>query len=135
MVRTLVLMVASFIIFATPARADEDAVAAQSVIRSQEEAVGRDDAAAAYTFAAPSITGMFRTPETFMYMVRNGYAPVYRHKSFEFGKSSSSEAKIMQEVHIFDADGVAWEALYMLERQSDGSLKISACVLLKLVGA
>ena len=70
-----------------------------------------------------------------MYMVRNGYAPVYRHKNFEFGETSSSEGKIMQEVHIIDADGVAWDALYMLEQQSDGSLKISACVLLKLVGA
>ena len=134
--RILLLLVAFLIGFATLAGAGEDVAAtAQSVIRSQEEAFGRDDAATAYTFAAPSIRSGYRTPETFMYMVRNGYAPVYRHKSFEFGKSSSSEAKIMQEVHIFDADGVAWEALYMLERQSDGSLKISACVLLKLVGA
>jgi hypothetical protein len=134
-VPALVLLVALFIILTAPARADEDAAAAQSVIRSQEEAIGRDDAAAAYAFAAPSITSMFRTPETFMYMVRNGYAPVYRHKNFEFGETSSSEGKIMQEVHIIDADGVAWYALYTLEQQSDGSLKISACVLLKLVGA
>jgi hypothetical protein len=40
----------------------------------------------------------------------------------------------MQEVHIIDADGVAREVLYTLEQQSDGSLNISACVLLKLVG-
>ena len=133
--RALVLLVALFIILTAPARADEGVAAAQSVIRSQEEAIGRDDAAAAYAFAAPSITSMFRTPETFMYMVRNGYAPVYRHKSFEFGKTSISEGRIMQEVHIIDADGVAWDALYTLEQQSDGSLKISACVLLKSVGA
>jgi hypothetical protein len=111
-VRALVLLVALFIILTAPARADEDAAAAQSVIRSQEEAIGRDDAAAAYAFAAPSITSIFRTPEKFTYMVRNGYAPVYRHKKFEFGKTSSSEGKIVQEVHIIDADGVAWEALY-----------------------
>ena len=41
----------------------------------------------------------------------------------------------MQEVNIIDTDGVAWLALYTLEQQSDGSLKISACVLSKLVGA
>ena len=34
---------------------DEEVAAGQSVIQSQEEAFGRDDAAAAYTFASPSI--------------------------------------------------------------------------------
>jgi hypothetical protein len=68
-----------------------------------------------------------------MSMVRNGYAPVYRHRSFEFGEAMISEGKIVQQVHIVDADGVAWEALYTLEPQSDGSLKISACVLTKAV--
>jgi Domain of unknown function (DUF4864) len=134
-VRVLVLFVAFFVGLTTLSRAAEDTAVAQSVIRSQEEAISRDDAATAYTFAAPSIQSMFRTPETFMYMVRNGYAPVYRHRSFEFGRVTTSDGKIMQEVDIIDADGVAWLALYTLERQSDGSLKISACVLSKLVGA
>jgi hypothetical protein len=30
-----------------------------------------------------------------------------------------------------DADGEAWEALYTLERESDGSLKVVGCVLIK----
>jgi Domain of unknown function (DUF4864) len=133
--RAFVLLVAFFISQTTLARAAEDVTTAQSVIRSQEEAISRDDAATAYTFAAPSIRSIFRSPETFMYAVRNGYAPVYRHKSFEFGRAATLERKIIQEVHIFDTDGVAWLALYTLEQQSDGSLKISACVLSKLVGA
>jgi len=78
---------------------------------------------------------MFRTPEIFMYMVRNGYAPVYRHKSFEFGRATAADGKIVQEVDIVDAEGVAWVARYTLEQQTDGSFKISACVLTKLVGA
>ena len=133
--RAVVLLVAFFIDFTSLARAGEDIAAGQSVIRSQDEAIGRDDAAAAYTFAAPAIRSIFRSPETFMYMVRNGYAPVYRHKSFEFGRATTSDGKIMQEVHIIDTDGVAWVALYTLEQQSDGSLKISACTLSKLAGA
>jgi Domain of unknown function (DUF4864) len=131
--RTLALLVAFLISSAALACAAEDVAAGQSVIRSQEQALGRDDAATAYTFAAPSIKNLYRNPETFMYMVRNGYAPVYRHRSFEFGAAKTSEGKIVQEVHIIDADGVAWEALYTLEPQSDGSLKISGCVLTKLV--
>jgi hypothetical protein len=131
--RTLALLVAFFISSAALASAAEDVAAGQSVIRSQEQALGRDDAATAYTFAAPSIKNLYRNPETFMYMVRNGYAPVYRHRSFEFGEAKTLEGKIVQEVHIIDADGVAWEALYTLEPQRDGSLKISGCVLVKSI--
>jgi hypothetical protein len=68
-----------------------------------------------------------------MSMVRNGYAPVYRHRSFEFGEAKASDGTILQEVHIIDANGVAWEALYTLDTQPDGSLKISGCVLTKAV--
>jgi hypothetical protein len=66
-----------------------------------------------------------------MDMVRSRYAPVYRHRSFEFGESRVSDGTIAQQVHIIDADGVPWEALYTLEQQPDGSLKITGCVLLK----
>lgn len=131
--RVLIILVAFLIGATVLAGAGEDIAAAQSVIQSQEEAFSRDDAAAAYIFAAPSIRSWYRTPETFMYMVRNGYAPVYRHKSFEFGQATILNGKITQQVHIIDADGIAWEALYTLEPQSDGTLKISACVLSKAV--
>src|SRR5271154_7395654 len=131
--RVLVILVAFLISATVLAGAGEDIAAAQSVIQSQEEAFSRDDAAAAYTFAAPSIRSWYRTPETFMYMVRNGYAPVYRHRSFEFGQSKISEGKILQNVQIIDADGAAWDALYTLEEQPDGSLKISSCILRKAV--
>jgi hypothetical protein len=114
-----------------PARAADDVAAAQSVIRSQEQAFGRDDPAAAYSHAAPAIRGIFSDPETFMAMVRNSYAPVYRHKSFEFGEARVADGKIAQRVHILDTEGVPWEALYTLELQPDGSLKITGCVLLK----
>jgi hypothetical protein len=56
---------------------------------------------------------------------------VYRHKSFEFGEARAADGRIAQRVHILDADGEAWEALYTLEQQPDGSLKIIGCVLIK----
>jgi hypothetical protein len=117
--------------FSAHARAADDVAAAQSVIRSQEQAFGRDDGAAAYSHAAPAIQGIFPDAESFMAMVRNSYAPVYRHKSFEFGEARTTGGKIAQRVHILDAEGVPWEALYTLELQGDGSLKITGCVLLK----
>ena len=129
--RALVLLLALLIALASPARAADDVAAAQSIIRSQVEAFGRDDAAAAYSYAAPAIQDMFPQADIFMDMVQHSYAPVYRHKSFEFGEARVADGKIAQRVHIVDADGVPWEALYTLEQQPDGSLKITGCVLLK----
>ena len=131
--RIVALLVAFLIGSTVLACAAEDVAAGQAVIRSQEEAFSRDDGATAYTFAAPAIQSWYRNPDAFMFMVRNGYAPVYRHRSFEFGMARIVEGKIMQDVQIIDADGVAWDARYTLEPQPDGSLKISACVLLKAV--
>jgi hypothetical protein len=74
---------------------------------------------------------MFPQADIFMEMVRQSYAPVYRHKSFEFGEARVSDGQIAQRVHIIDANGVPWEALYTLEEQPDGSVKIIGCVLLK----
>jgi hypothetical protein len=129
--RVLILLAVVLIGLAAPARAADDVAAAQSVIRSQEQAFSRDDPAAAYSHAAPAIQGIFPDAETFMAMVRNSYAPVYRHKRFEFGEARTADGKIAQHVHIIDADGVPWEALYTLEQQPDGSLKITGCMLLK----
>jgi len=133
--RAFVLLAALLIGLAAPVRAADDVTAAQAnaqaIINSQVEAFGRDDAATAYSYAAPAIQGMFPQADIFLSMVQRSYAPVYRHKSFEFGEARAADGKIAQRVHIIDADGEAWEALYTLEQQPDGSLKITGCVLLK----
>jgi Domain of unknown function (DUF4864) len=129
--RALILLAAFLLALAAPACATDDIAAAQGVIRSQVEAFSRDDAAAAYSYAAPAIRQIFPRAEIFMSMVQQGYAPVYRHKSFEFGEARVEDGAIAQRVHIIDANGEAWEALYTLEQQPDGSLKITGCSLLK----
>ena len=131
MMRIAVLLLAALLGFSAPARAADDTTDAQSVIRAQEQAFGHDDAAAAYSYAAPAIKQIFPEPNIFMSMVQNGYPPVYRHRRFEFGEGQAADGRIAQRVHIIDANGEAWEALYTLERQPDGSLKITGCSLLK----
>jgi hypothetical protein len=116
----------------TPVRAADDVAAAQSIIKSQVEAFGRDDAATAYSYASPIIQAMFPQPDIFLGVVQKNYAPVYRHKSFEFGEAQVTGGKVVQHVHIIDADGTPWEAVYTVEpRDPDGSLKITGCVLVK----
>jgi hypothetical protein len=128
--RTAILLLALLLGLPAPALAD-DVAAAQGVISSQAEAFSRDDAAAAYSYAAPAIREMFPQADIFMFMVQNSYAPVYRHKSFEFGEARVADNQVAQRVHIVDANGEGWEALYTLEREADGSLKIIGCMLLK----
>ena len=129
--RIAALLVALGIIFSSVSAFADDVTAAQGVIRAQEQAFARDDATAAYSYAAPAIKEIFPAPDIFMSMVQNGYVPVYRHKSFEFGESKNEGNWIAQRVHIVDANGEAWEALYTLEQQADGSYKITGCSLLK----
>jgi Domain of unknown function (DUF4864) len=129
--RALVPLLALLLGLTAPALAADDIATAQGVINSQAEAFSRDDAKTAYSYAAPAIREMFPQADIFMSMVQNAYAPVYRHKSFEFGEARLADDKVAQRVHIVDANGEAWEALYTLERQADGSLKIIGCVLLK----
>jgi hypothetical protein len=129
--RAVALLLIVLLAFALPAPAADDVAAAQDVIRSQEQAFGRDDAPAAYSFAAPAIRKLFPQAEIFMFMVQNSYAPVYRHRSFEFGEARTEGNWVAQRVHIIDVNGEAWEALYTLEQQADGSFKITGCSLLK----
>ena len=84
-----VLLLAAVLGFASPARAADDIAAAQGVIRSQEQAFSRDDAMAAYSYAAPGIRQLFPEASIFMSMVQHSYAPVYRHRSFDFGEAKS----------------------------------------------
>jgi hypothetical protein len=126
----LAVLLVTLLLGIAPALAD-DIAAAQDVIRAQEQAFGRGDAAAAYSYAAPVIKQIFPAPDVFMSMVENSYAPVYRHRSFEFGETKVNGDWIGQHVHIIDANGEAWEALYTLEQQPDGSYKITGCSLLK----
>jgi hypothetical protein len=99
-IRVLIFLIACLIGPAAFAATADDIGAAQSIIRAQEEAFTRDYAPTAYSFAAPGIQSFYRSPDGFMSMVRNGYAPVYRHRSFVFGEARIVDGKILQEVQI-----------------------------------
>ena len=109
-----------------------DRAAIRQVIEQQIAAFQRDDGAAAFAYAAPSIQAMFGNSENFMQMVRNGYQPVYRPKEFQFEKLVEVEGKIAQRLRVVGPDGRARLAVYVMERQPDGGWLIGGCVLLDL---
>ena len=130
-------LVLFFALALTPADAADDGTrdAARAAISRQAEALGHDDAATAYAQAAPSIRGLFPTPDVFLGMVRNSYKPVYRHRTFVFGQLRDlGDGALSQDVAIQDEDGVDWTAVYSLERGEDGQWRISGCRLEKAAG-
>lgn len=106
-----------------------DRAAIRHVIEGQLDAFRRDDGAAAFAFASPTIRRMFSTPDHFMDMVRRGYRAVYRPRWLEFRALVEAEGKIVQPVLVLGPDHVAVMALYVMERQPDGAWLIDGCYL------
>ena len=78
-------------LFIGTASAEElTAASSRAIIERQFDAFQHDDAEAAYALAAPTIKQMFGDAGQFMTMVRDHYAPVYRHRSVEFGAFAES---------------------------------------------
>ena len=107
----------------------EERNAIRAVVQAQLDAFQRDDGAAAFGYASPSIRAMFRSPEQFMKMVREGYAPVYRSRQVEFRDVVQWRGRITQRVRLIGPDGVPVIANYLMERQDDGSWRIDGCIL------
>ena len=96
------LLLSMVLALAAPSHAQDaaDRAAIRDVIEKQMEAFRRDDGEAAFGFASPTIRGMFGSAEIFMKMVRQGYQPVYRPQSVEFGQLGEVSGQIAQEVHV-----------------------------------
>ncbi len=106
-----------------------DGSAIRKVIEAQLDAFRRDDGPGAFAHASPDIRAMFRDPNTFMGMVRGGYAAVYRPREVEFRDLGIEGGRWTQRVLFVGPDGVPVIARYTMERQPDGSWLIDGCVL------
>jgi hypothetical protein len=132
--RLLILSLAfwSLAFGAIPALADEAAPPeARALIERQLDAFAHDDAAGAYALAAPGIKALFPDADTFMAMVKSSYAPVYRHRSVEFGAFARQGDDIEQTLTLVDGDNEVWTAIYRLQRQPDGTWATTGCILAK----
>jgi hypothetical protein len=110
------------ILLAAPAMAADTAArdAARATVERQIEAFRRDDAATAYAQAAPAIQNMFPSPDTFLAMVREGYAAVYRARRYSVDRIEET-----------GDDGLALGVTL----QPDGAWRISGCRLVKAPGS
>ena len=133
MVRSLIAFCTAVVVAAAgaPASAEPvvaaDARAVRAVGAAELDAFANDDAARAFSFAAPGIQAMFQTPERFVAMGRAGYPVVYRAAGATFLVPQRVGDEIVQGVHLSDAEGAVWLATYRLERQRDGAWRIKGC--------
>jgi len=107
----------------------------QRIIAAQISAFRADDGPTAYSFAAPVVRNIFPTPEIFMSMVKRGYPQVYRPQSFNFTEALIDPmGRPAQKMLVVGPDGKTYEALYSMEKQPDGTWRISGCTLLEVPG-
>ena len=108
---------------------NEDVAEIRNIILGQLDAFREDDAIKAFSFAAPQIQKIFKTPEIFLSMVRKSYRSVYRPQSFEFRGTQRIDGNIVQPLAVIGPTGVSETALYIMEEQPDGTWKIGACIM------
>ncbi|MBW8720393.1 MAG: DUF4864 domain-containing protein [Polaromonas sp.] len=125
---TLLLAVAPVHADALPA-ADEKSV--RTVVEHQLEAFAKDDAEKAFSFAAPNVRQAVGNAAGFMAMVRRDYPVVYRPASVAFLRPEGKDGQAIQRVHMTDAAGDAWMAVYSLERQKNKAWRITGCVVVE----
>jgi hypothetical protein len=100
------------LLFAGSAPADDRDDGIRTVIGGQIEAFRADDFPRAFDFASPMIREMFRTPENFGQMVRNGYPMVWRPAEVRMGELAERGGKLFQQVILRDASGRLFVAEY-----------------------
>ena len=108
-------------------RNDQVAVV-RGIIAAQLSAFQEDDALRAFSYAAPSIRLIFKTPKLFLQMVKKSYRALYRLQSFEFKQAKQIDNIILQPLALVDPSGLPKTVLYVMERQPDGGWLISACI-------
>ena len=116
---------------ALPAHAQEAPI--QDTIQSQLQAFQADDFTTAFTFASPTIKGIFGTPENFGLMVAQGYPMVHRPAAVKMLELREVAGALWQRVMITDAAGRTHMLDYQMVETAEG-WQINAVQLLQSAG-
>lgn len=105
----------------------EDEKNIRVVVQGQLDALANDDAAKAFSFAAPNVREAFGTAPRFLDMVQRGYPVVIRPATVGFLKVEGKNKLAFQRVQMTDQAGDHWLATYSLARQKNGEWRITGC--------
>lgn len=116
---------------ASPARSvaltADDEKNIRAVVQGQLDALAKDDAAKAFSFAAPNVRESLGSAPRFLEMVQRGYPVVYRPASVAYLKAEGKSDEAIQRVQMTDQSGEPWLATYSLQRQKNRSWRITGC--------
>ncbi|OWU73254.1 hypothetical protein ATO3_11155 [Marinibacterium profundimaris] len=127
------LLICLTLILALPTGARAQSADIEATIGAQLEAFKADAFDEAFTFASPTIKGLFRTPEIFGQMVRNGYPMVWRPGAVRYLDLRDEGGRLLQRVEITDARGARHLLEYEMIELEEG-WKINGVRLLKAEG-
>lgn len=102
----------------------EQADAIENTIRSQITAMQADDWEQAFTFASPTIQGIFQSPFNFSEMVKRGYPMVWRPKDVRTGELVQTPRGLMQTMIFVDQQNRLYIADYLMQ-EIDGQWRIN----------
>ncbi len=130
------IWICAFLLFAWvhPGAAQTADPEVRDVIARQVEALKADDFETAFGFASPGIRQIFRTPENFGAMVRNGYPMVWRPADVRFSDFYVRDGRMLQGVIFTDAGGALHVFDYEMVR-IDGVWRINGVYRRPIVGA
>jgi hypothetical protein len=112
----------------------KDQKAIIGVVQAQLDAFAHDDAALAFSYAAPNIRQQIGSAENFLAMVRNRYQVVYRPSSATFMQPHGEASKAILKVQLTDEGGDSWTATYTLQKQKDKAWRITGCEVAEATG-
>ncbi len=101
--------------------------AVQAVVKAQLDALAADNAALAFSFAAPAIREQIGNAPAFMAMVRESYPMLISPRATSFFLPRAGDGAVVQVVQVRDQSGRSWLATYVLQQQPDQSWRIAGC--------
>jgi hypothetical protein len=116
--RMMAALVLALMLGSAPALAQDRGI--EQTITQQLEAFKADDFGAAFDFASPNIKNIFRTPENFGAMVRQGYPMVWRPGEVTYLEQREIAGAIWQKVQIVDGAGRVHILDYQMIQTAEG---------------
>jgi hypothetical protein len=121
-----------FLAAASPARAQPTVAssewkAIQRVIAQQRAALIAGNDRKAFAYATPAIQAEFGDPTSFMAMVQTGYSALLTARYVEFLEGAVIDGAVIQPLRLIDSDNTVRVALYTMEKQKNGTWRISGC--------
>lgn len=105
---------------APAAAQDAKAAAIEAIITDQMAAFEAEDLSRAFSFASPTIKGLFGTPENFGTMVQRAYPMVYRPGSVQMLGLREVDGRLWQRVMVTDQGGAAHQLDYQVVETTEG---------------